>query len=92
MSISTKKEFDMKHLLSIALLASLSLLSIDTLADRPCKTIAETCMSAGVIQKGAPKNAIISHCIRPVIAGRRLPGVNIEPAVIQECRAKIAAR
>lgn len=82
----------MKYLVLAGLLASIPFLATATEAARPCKTIAEACMSAGVIQRGESRQVILEKCVKPVVSGRGVAGVNVDPSVIQACKAKIAAQ
>jgi hypothetical protein len=80
----------MKYFLcTICLMASFG---ISAEAARPCKTIVEACLSAGVIQSNASRQTMFENCVKPVVAGRGIMGVNVSPSVIQGCKAKIAAQ
>lgn len=82
----------MKYLLLLtAFLVSFSLMTTAG-ASRPCKTIAEACFSAGVIHRGESEQMIINSCIKPVVYGRGIRGVNVDSTVINACRAKLGAR
>jgi hypothetical protein len=82
----------MKYLVLVAsLIATFSFATLATAA-RPCKVIAEACLAAGVIQKGESKQVMMEKCIKPVVAGQNVAGVNVESATINACKAKIATR
>jgi len=83
----------MKHLLlTISLVTSVLFFATTTQAARPCKTIVEACLSAGVIQKGASRQMMIENCVKPVVAGKNVPGVNIDSSIIEACKSKMSTR
>jgi hypothetical protein len=61
-----------------------------TVAARPCKTIVEACLSAGVIQQSATREVMFQRCVKPIVTGKSIAGVNIDSATIDACKAKIA--
>jgi hypothetical protein len=82
----------MKHkLMPLILLTVLPLFSLNAQADRPCKKIVEACMSAGIVQAGSSRQLMMANCVKPVLAGG-IAGVQVDPSVIQACKAKIAAQ
>lgn len=54
----------------------------------PCKVIAEACKAAGYVRndKMQGKN-IWSNCMKPVLDGQAVNGVNVDPATAQSCKA-----
>jgi hypothetical protein len=83
----------MKNLVfTFSVIACVSMLGMDAQAARPCKTIVEACLSAGVIQSGATRQVMLDNCVKPVVAGRGIAGVNVDSSVIQACKAKIASQ
>lgn len=83
----------MKYLLlTIGLIVSLSFFATAAQAARPCKVIAEACFAAGIIHRGESRDVILAKCVKPVISGRGVAGVNVDSSVISACRAKVASR
>lgn len=78
-------------LLAISVIVGFSLFTTAEAA-RPCKTIVEACLSAGVIQKGASRQVMFENCVRPIISGRSIRGVQVDSSVINACRAKVNSR
>ena len=81
----------MKYVL-LPLFFAISIFTIDAQAARPCKTIVEACLAAGVIQNGASRQVMLEQCVKPVISGQGVSGVNVDSSVIQACKAKVAAQ
>lgn len=80
----------MKRLLTVSLVTGFLLFATTAQAARPCKSIVEACLSAGVIQKGASKQMMIENCVKPVVGGKSIPGVNIDSSIIQACKEKMS--
>ncbi len=78
------------RLLITSLVTTLIFISTPVQADRPCKTIVEACLSAGVIQKGASRQTMIENCVKPIVAGKNFSGVTIDSSTIQACKEKMA--
>lgn len=81
----------MKYVITIGSIALSLFFALPVEAARPCKAIAEACLSAGVIQKGVSRDTIFNNCVKPIVAGKSIQGVNIDTATINACKAKIAA-
>lgn len=83
----------MKYLiLFVSLIANFSFFGAYAEAARPCKVIAEACLSAGVIQRGVSRQTIFENCLNPILSGKSLQGVQVDSSVIEACRAKINAQ
>ncbi len=81
----------MKLLLTIGSMVGILFFAIQADAARPCKTIVEACLAAGVIQKSAARDVMFEQCVKPIISGKNIAGVNIDSATINACKAKVAA-
>ena len=83
----------MKYLvLAISLMASVTFFATATHAAQPCKTIVEACLAVGAIQPGVPKKVMLEKCVKPIISGQNIEGVNVDPSVIKACKAKVGSR
>ncbi len=60
-------------------------------ADHPCKTIEAACEAAGY-HRGEAKvgKGLFKNCMKPIMTGQNVPGVNVSPTEIQQCQAKEA--
>jgi hypothetical protein len=56
-------------------------------ADNNCKTVAKACMAAG-FQKGEDSTKKFwQDCMKPVLMGKPVQGVTVDPKVAEACRA-----
>jgi hypothetical protein len=61
--------------------------------DHPCKKVEEACLAAG-FKRGGHKDAnkgLWKDCMGKIKAGESVPGVNVEPAVLEACKNKAQA-
>ena len=66
----------------------------DTQGDHPCKTVQNSCIAAGYT-KGhhkTDKKGLFADCMKPLMNGQTVAGVNVDSAAIQACQAKRASR
>lgn len=58
-----------------------------------CKHIAKACKSAGFVKGGEKQGkGLWMNCMKPIIAGQTVTGVNVNPADVQACQAMHASR
>lgn len=82
----------MKYLLlTISLLVSFSVFSTAQAA-RPCQPIVKACILAGVIQSSASRQVMFENCVKPIISGNSLSGVQVDSSVINACKARVSSR
>lgn len=55
--------------------------------DKPCMTIAKACLSAGFVETRSTDKGIWHDCMKPIILGKTVSGVTVDPAVVKTCRA-----
>ena len=55
--------------------------------DHPCMKIEQACNAAGFV-KGRAKEGkgLIVNCMKPLLAGKSVPGVTVDAATIQHCQ------
>jgi hypothetical protein len=92
----------MRTLMAIQMMTGISLVMASTFAfadgsapvnlKRPCMQIEQACTAAGYV-KGEAKEGKGFHknCMRPILKGQSVPGVSVNPSVVQACVAKRAA-
>lgn len=84
-----------KSLLVAGAAISLTLLmnsSVFANAAHPCMPVMKACMGAGYTKGGAPGKSLMKDCVRPILAGKTVAGVNVAPADVQACQAKEAGK
>ena len=60
--------------------------------ERPCLKIEQACQAAGFMPGGAKEGkGIIVDCVKPLLAGKSVVGVTIEPATLQACQDNFKA-
>jgi hypothetical protein len=61
-----------------------------TAADDPCRTIELACLNAGYLPPPAdtPAKNLFVDCIKPIMRGMRVVGVDVNPEVVTACRQK----
>jgi hypothetical protein len=58
---------------------------------KPCAKIAKSCLDAGYTREAAVDKRFWQDCMKPVILGRTVDGVNLDTDTVKMCRAdKIA--
>jgi len=82
----------MKYLLFILALITSSTYIQTAEAAGPCKTIVESCIGAGVIPANASRQTMLDKCVKPILSGKNVAGVQVNPAIVTACGAKIQAR
>ena len=65
--------------LLLSLFVSQSVFAMD---NKPCKNVAQACRAAGFDKS----NKFWSNCMKPVILGKTVKGVNLDPTIVKECR------
>lgn len=55
---------------------------------RPCLAIEKACQSAGSIKGDKSGKALFLHCVKPILAGKTVTGVTVDPSVVQACQQK----
>lgn len=53
---------------------------------KECEIIAKACLSAGYTRSGQHGKAFWQDCMRPVLLGQTISGVNLDPKDISACR------
>lgn len=58
-------------------------------SETPCKKIIDAC-KANTVSKGDAKDkkGLFKNCVRPIMRGEKIAGVDIAPADVDACRAK----
>jgi hypothetical protein len=54
--------------------------------NKPCMTIANACLAAGFVRTEAAGKRIWQDCMKPIILGQTVQGVNIDSATAASCR------
>jgi hypothetical protein len=60
----------------------------DTDSNKDCETISQACLVAGFVQGDSPDKGIWKDCMKPIILGKTVSNVTIDPAVAKACRLK----
>lgn len=55
-------------------------------SDTNCMTIAKACKAAGFSRGKSPDKGFWFGCMKPIILGKTVSGVTIDPAVAKSCR------
>lgn len=59
--------------------------------NHPCKKIAEACQSAGYTKGGeSTGKGLMMNCLKPLISGQAVAGVNVSSTDVAACQAKRA--
>lgn len=53
---------------------------------KPCSVIAHACLAAGFVKGESETKGIWRDCMKPVILGKSVSGVSVNPAVAKACR------
>lgn len=53
---------------------------------KPCAVIAKTCLNAGFSRKGNDNKKFWSDCMKPIILGKAVKGINVDSVTIKSCR------
>jgi opacity protein-like surface antigen len=62
-------------------------------ASHPCHAIEEACKAAGFVKGGASTGkGLWKNCIKPILDGTAVSGVNVGADEVAACKAKKAAR
>jgi hypothetical protein len=60
-------------------------------AEDPCSKIEDACKAAGFAKGEHSKGkGLGADCMQPIIGGKTVPGVTVDPAVAQACGAERA--
>ena len=62
-------------------------MSADSSGNKTCDAIAKTCLAAGFVKTESATKGIWGDCMEPVILGKAVAGVTVEPADVKSCRA-----
>ncbi|MEO8402273.1 MAG: hypothetical protein ABI597_10870 [Gammaproteobacteria bacterium] len=54
--------------------------------DKNCMTIAKACEAAGFTRGKSPNKGFWFDCMKPIVLGKTVAGVTIDPAVAKSCR------
>jgi hypothetical protein len=55
-------------------------------ADKPCATIVKSCMDAGYTREDSGDKKLWKNCLKPIILGKAVSGVNVDDSVVKSCR------
>ena len=86
------------NLSAFSLLAGLSSLSLGNTStteavNHPCRKIESACTAAGFIKRHHKEGkGLWKDCMEPLMNGKTVTGVTVDPSDIQACQAKRAAR
>lgn len=63
---------------------------LEAAEEGPCAVIAEACRAAGfkLGQAASPGKALLRNCIAPILQGKPVENVAVDPKDIEDCRAK----
>jgi len=53
---------------------------------KPCAMIAKACLKAGYVRKDTQDKKFWLDCMKPIILGKTVADVNIDPAIVKACR------
>ncbi len=54
----------------------------------PCHAIEKACQSAGFSKGDKTGKGLVLHCFKPILAGKTVTGVTVDPSVVQACQQK----
>lgn len=77
-------------LISLLLVSQICLAQDSTeVVDGPCMKIMDACKNAGYNKPSSKdKKSLSKDCIQPLLAGKKVEGVNVEAADVAACQAK----
>lgn len=58
----------------------------------PCKNIQTACVSAGFTREGGKGKSLWKDCVKPVLTGKTVANVTVDPSDLQACKKKVANR
>lgn len=74
--------------LAAAILSSQAVFADDQDMDsKPCAAIATACVSAGFAKDENSAKKFWQDCMKPVILGQKVEGVNVDAATVKSCRS-----
>lgn len=53
---------------------------------KPCMQIAKACKAAGFSRQAGPSKRFWKDCMKPVVLGQSVKGVNVDKGTVQACR------
>lgn len=56
---------------------------------KPCKSIRAACMAAGYTKGGKNGKGLMKDCMKPLMAGQQVQGVNVDSKDMQACQMKM---
>lgn len=75
----------------LTILLSSSVFAKPHMDSKACKTIADACKKAGYERAENASKKFWQDCMRPVVMGKTVKDVPVDPAVVKQCRTdKIA--
>lgn len=55
--------------------------------DKPCATVVKSCLDAGYTRSNnEPNKKFWQDCMKPLLLGKTVEGVTLDPAVAKDCR------
>jgi len=70
----------------MTVLLSQQVFAADSSADKSCSTIADACLAAGFVKAESAGKGIWTDCMKPVILGKTVTGVKVDPSDVKSCR------